>query len=177
MDLETIKLLLEKQRKNKARKKGGKIMDEQLTRGRTKSRDASGKSRAIRQDEELSVRGILNQMQEYCDELGVRLNDFWTEKEYGCARNWLAYCKRDRLDPRKILYEVCKFWPRFKRGALINEDGTRILLPDAVSFSKYFAFRRQIGSWIEINRDAPYRHLFTEEKNLDPEEWTKGRFK
>ena len=149
-------------------------MDEKLPRGLTKSREASAKWKAIRQEEELSVRGIIDQMQEYCDELDVRFHDVWTAKEFGCARNWLSYCRKAQVDPRKRLYEVCRFWPYFKRGALFRDTGKRIVLPDTVSFSKYFCYRREIESWIIINRDKPARFVFDEVQIVDVEAWSRG---
>lgn len=137
--------------------KMGKTISEQYEKALAKNKQAREKRSAKKKSKDLSVIWILDEMKEYCKELGIHLHDVWTAKDYGCAKNWLGYCARDGRDPRKVLYEVCKLWPYFKRGALFNDTGKGITLPDTVSFSKYFIYRREIGSWIEANRDRPSR--------------------
>jgi hypothetical protein len=134
--------------------KGLMRVEDAIKKGIQVSRDGQSRRRQRRGQKDLKPVLIRKTMVEYCEEFGVKYYDVgFTGKEYGSAKNWLNYCKSVGLDPRTVLFEVCKFWRSFSKGAMVDDKGKQIVLPDTVSFWKYYQYRREIGSWIEVNRD------------------------
>ena len=137
-----------------------KRIEESVGEGRVKAQDARDRRKrkqASAPQKEIKPGWVTQYMKEYCDDLDVPYaENLSTKKERaqakGSARNFLAYCAADEFDPRGLLYEVCKHWGRF-RGELKREDGTSVLLPASVSFTKFFVHRQAIVDWLRENKD------------------------
>lgn len=94
-------------------------------------------------------------MKECCEEAGVAFVDVWRDREAGSATYWVEQCELEGKDPRALLRLVCEHWIYFQKVLHHEESGNPIHLPDTVSFSKYFIYRREIESWIALNKEAP----------------------
>jgi len=129
-----------------------------MSEGLEKSRVARARKQAKRnQAGQFKAAWIQSQMREYCEEVGADFSDTWRGKEFGSARYWLDQCELQGKDPKAILYDVCLHWVRFRSDLTHEESGKPIRLPETVSFSKYFIYRREIESWLAVNRDAPVK--------------------
>lgn len=95
---------------------------------------------------------IVPLMAEYCEEFNETFHDEWTGKDRGCAKNWIKYCKESDKDPKEVLHDICRLWHRFRVG-LKRDDGVDIVLPETVSFSRFFNHHKLIGSWIELHKE------------------------
>jgi hypothetical protein len=104
----------------------------------------------------LSVDDMALFMREACAESGITYYDVWTAKERKCAKNFLRYCAESQIDAKTMLREVARHWDKFRVGVLQTDDGKSITLFHTVSFTEFFKWRRQIGSWLEwYRREAP----------------------
>jgi hypothetical protein len=134
--------------------KGIMMIEEAVKRGMEVSRVGREKRKLRDKKRDLKPGMVRRLMVEYCAEFEIPYYDIgFTGRELRSAKNWLKYCREVGHDPREVLYEVCKFWRSFSKGAMIDDKGKQIVLPDTVSFWKYYQYRREIGSWIEANRE------------------------
>jgi hypothetical protein len=93
-------------------------------------------------------------IRDYCKEFDLKyFEPAWTGKERQSVRTWAKYCKEQDQDPYEVLYEVCKYWSLF-RLKITNDEGKLIRLPVAVSFWKFFQYRRQIGAWLATEKES-----------------------
>jgi hypothetical protein len=134
--------------------KGIMRIEDAIKEGVDLSKSGLSRRKEKRDKKEVTAPMVPMLLREYCAELGVPYHELgWTNKEWRSAKNWLKYCKNGGYDPRKVLYDVCSFWKSFRTGIMVNDEGRQIVLPETVSFWKYYQYRREIGAWIEANRD------------------------
>jgi len=129
------------------------LIEDEVMEARKRSKEAKDKNLKKREEREMKVAWIRGLMQEYCNEYGNVFLDSWTAKDYGSAKNWLDYCKKEGVRPADVLRDVCRLWQEFA-GRLKNERGERIQLSENVSFTKFFKYRREIADWIVMNPGA-----------------------
>ena len=100
---------------------------------------------------------VFEMMRQFSSELGVRYIGTTLESKkdkgrlQGSARNFLAYCKEQDINPRDLLYDVCDHWNLF-RSVLTDDKGRPLELSGAVNFDQFFVFRKQIVMWLAENK-------------------------
>jgi len=113
-----------------------------------------------RDEQNLRVGWIQPFMRDVCKENSIPYHDTWTNKDRGCARNWLRYCAEEGVDPRVILKEVCTRWSLFSQG-LRDQRGNLIHLLPTPNFPEFFKYRREIGSFMSVREDeVPIRLVY-----------------
>lgn len=102
----------------------------------------------------LTVQDIQPVLRLYCEEIGITYSDLWTKRDFASAKNWLNYCTRDGIRPRRQLRDLVRNWTRFRQGQIHNDEGKVIMLRETVSFTEYFKWRKAIDAWLAANQET-----------------------
>lgn len=132
-------------------------MQSKIAKGLAKNLESAQRRKTkkkARSSDDATIWNLLDDMKQYCTEANITFHDTWGAREMGSARQWLNQCLKNNQDAKKILWDVCQFWSFFKRGSLFNDQGKEIVLPDTVSFSKFYIYRREICSWLAVHKDT-----------------------
>ena len=131
-----------------------KNIDDMIQEGREKSEDGLARRRKKQMSRPFRANIVGHYMRECCEELDRTYVEDWTGKSLRSAKNFIVYCERDmEKDPRKVLREVCEFWSDFK-ATMRDDHGNLIVLPDTISFWKFFQYRSQILNWLETEKKS-----------------------
>jgi hypothetical protein len=71
---------------------------------------------------------------------------------YHNAKTFLGWLREKDRDPRPMLDEVCRYWPRMEYSLKKVEGGKDIILPPSMSFMDFFRYRKEILIWIAEHR-------------------------
>jgi hypothetical protein len=130
------------------------LFEKEIGEGLEKSQKSQSRKRLQRTSRpSLRVNDVVPFIKECCEDHGLTYSEDWTAKNRGMLRNWLKACVDSGADERVTLQEVVKFWPFFRTGSLVRDDGSAIVLRETVSFMEFYNYRQQIGSWLLVNRN------------------------
>ena len=146
-------------------------MQNRIAKGLAKNLESVQRKKAKKKahsGDDATIWNLLDDMKQYCTEFNVTFHDTWGAREMGSARQWLNQCLKNNQEAKQILWDVCQFWSFFKRGSLFNDQGKEIVLPDTVSFSKFYIYRREICSWLAVHKNTiSEQHPLADRKVID----------
>jgi len=101
----------------------------------------------------MTAKTLRQKMVELCNEYEVTYYDSgFTKRDFGSAKTFINHCAKLNKNPVEELRLAIRLWSHFRLDLRADDDKS-IMLPETVSFRKFFQYRNEIGSWIAVNKD------------------------
>jgi len=110
--------------------------------------------------EQITPNQLLGLIEEYAREYGVSYGESTAPGILGgMLKTFLKVCAREGRDPRAWMLMVVKHWTTFHQRVETEVEGKKLVLPQVMSFAKYFRWRNEIDAYLleegdRLERDA-----------------------